>query len=72
MEDKAAAEGSLVNRGERRLFVESDRVERERIACPPLQACDELLLEFDRLIHRVEVTSVSKFRIARRQRAHLL
>src|SRR4051794_21597788 len=70
MEDKAAAKGSLVNRGERGAFVESARVEREWIACPPLQASNELLLEFDRLTHGLDVALASKVGIARRQRAH--
>src|SRR3954468_15114434 len=71
MEDKAAAERGLVDRGERRRFVESRRVERERITCPSLQARDELLLEFDGLVYRVDVALAGKIGVAGRQRAHL-
>src|SRR4029434_4632066 len=71
VEDNAATERGPFNCGERRAFVESGRVEPERIACLSLQACHELVLELDRLTHRVDVTLASKLRIARRQRARL-
>src|SRR5512140_1824629 len=71
MEDNAATERGPFNRGERRAFVESGRVERERVACPSLQAGDELLLKFDRLIHRIDMALASELGIACRHRANL-
>src|SRR3954470_14225992 len=65
MENNAATERGPLNRVERRGLVEFSRVELKRIACLSLQACDELLLEFDGLKHRVNVAVARKLGVMR-------